>query len=139
MPITLTFDIDDASVKDANDRDRIILNFRRFGWEHIGGSAWRYPALGTQNTSEDWFNHVIPALFYFRSLVEHAGLNVYNFTLDAHSEAGHRGNAVPPLGSPIQNAANIVMYSPNMNDPKREAKLSEDRLKQFIAAAANSL
>lgn len=139
MPITLTFDIDQDSVQDANDRNRIILNFRRFGWEHIGGSAWRYPALGTTNVSEDWFNHVIPALMYFRSLVEHAGLRVYNFTLDAHSEAGHRGNANPPLGTPIQNADHILMYPPNMNDPAREAQLSEERLKRFVSDAAQSL
>jgi len=85
MPITLTFDIENASVTDVNDRSRIIACFQRFGWEHIGGSAWRYPALGTSNVSEDWFNHVIPALAYFRSLVCHANLDVYNFTIDAHS------------------------------------------------------
>ena len=139
MPITLTFDIDDASVNDPNDRNRIILNFRRFGWEHIGGSAWRYPALGTQNVSEDWFNHVIPALMYFRSLVEHAGLTVTVFTIDAHSEAGHRGNAIPVLGTPILDGNAIQMYAPNMNDPVREAALSEARLKQFVSDAAASL
>ena len=139
MPITLTFDIDEASVEDANDRNRIILSFRRFGWEHIGGSAWRYPALGTHNVSEDWFNHVIPALMYFRSLVEHANLRVTTFTIDAHSEAGHRGNAVPALGQPIQAGASLAMYSPLLNDPKREAALSEARLRQFVTDAARSL
>ena len=65
MPVTITFDIEDASVQDVNDRGRIYASFQRFGWENIGGSAWRYPALGSQNISEDWFNHVIPALMYF--------------------------------------------------------------------------
>src|SRR5436189_6282531 len=109
MPITLTFDIDGDSIHDPNDRNRIIACFDRFGWEHVGGSAWRYPALGTANVSEDWMNHVVPALMYFRSLVEHAGLNVYNFTIDAHSEAGHRGGTVPPLGEPIRSGATITM------------------------------
>ncbi len=45
MPVTITFDIEDASVKDVNDRGRIYAAFQRLGWENIGGSAWRYPAL----------------------------------------------------------------------------------------------
>lgn len=136
MPITLTFDIDDTSVTDGNDRTRIIACFKRFGWEHIGGSAWRYPALGTANVSEDWFNHVIPALMYFRSLVTHANLNVYNFTIDAHSEAGHRGSTTPQLGEPIHQAANIAMYP---TAPTYDGALSEQRLRTFLQDAANSL
>lgn len=136
MPITITFDIDDATVSDGNDRNRITASFRRLGWEHIGGSAWRYPALGTANTSEDWFNHVIPALMYFRSIVEHAGINVYNFTIDAHSEAGHRGKASPPLGEPITDSANITMYQTIASN---DSVLSEARLRKFISDAADSL
>lgn len=136
MPITLTFDIDTATVADTNDRNRIIACFERFGWEHIGGSAWRYPALGTQNTSEDWMNHVIPALMYFRSLVVHGGFNVYNFTIDAHSEAGHRGRANPPLGEPIQPTANLRMYPCT---PAYDGLLSEARLRKFVQDAADSL
>lgn len=136
LPITLTFDIDNDSITDGNDRTRIIACFQRFGWEHIGGSAWRYPALGTQNASEDWFNHVIPALMYFRSLVQHGGLDVYNFTIDAHSEAGHRGRASPPVGPPIQAADKIKLYP---TQPAYEAVLSEARLRKFVSAAAESL
>lgn len=132
MPITLTFDIDNNTVRDPNDRNRIIACFTRLGWEHIGGSAWRYPALGTENVSEDWFNHVIPALMYFRSLVEHGEFNVYRFTIDAHSEAGHRGRANPQLGQPIRPASQIVMYP-------ADQVLSEDRLRTFIRDAADSL
>src|SRR5580692_3862224 len=104
MPITLTFDIDSTSVQDNNDRTRIIAAFERFGWEHIGGSAWRYPRLGAQPPSEDWFNHVIPALMYFRCLVEHASLRVTKFAIDAHSEAGHKD---PAIGQPIKAGADI--------------------------------
>jgi hypothetical protein len=136
MPITLTFDIDDASVTDGNDRTRVIACFERFGWEHIGGSAWRYPALGTENVSEDWFNHVIPALMYFRSLVNHANLSVYNFTIDAHSEAGHRGRATPPLGEPIHQPANIAMYP---TSPTYDGALSEQRLRTFLQNTVDSL
>lgn len=136
MPITLTYDFDESTINDTNDRTRIIACFQRFGWEHIGGSAWRYPALGTANISEDWFNHVIPALMYFRSIVEHAGIGVYNFTIDAHSEAGHRGRATPPLGEPITPGANLVLYPANTT---YDATLSEARLRRFVTDAATSL
>src|SRR6266850_2463368 len=111
MPITMTFDIEQASVRDPNDRTRIIVAFKRFGWEHIGGSAWRYPALGTDHPSEDWFNHVIPALMYFRAIVEHSQMQVTQFTIDAHSEAGYRGAAaIHPTGQPILSAQQIALY-----------------------------
>jgi hypothetical protein len=137
MPITLSFDVEQASVQDPNDRMRIELAFRRLGWEHVGGSSWRYPALGTnEHPSEDWFNHVIPALMYFRSIVSHSGMNVTKFTLDAHSEAGFRGN--PAVGQPIQAAGAIAMYVPNLA-PATEAILSEARLRQFFSQAEGSL
>ena len=136
MPITLTFDIEQASIKDGNDRTRIIAAFTRLGWEHIGGSAWRYPALGSQNASEDWFNHVIPALMYFRSLVEHANLDVYNFTIDAHSEAGHRSKHNPVVGQPIKHSASITTYAAIS---EYDAALSDSRLRKFIKDAADSL
>lgn len=132
MPVTLTFDIEQASIADPNDRQRISACFRRLGWEHIGGSAWRYPELDpNKHASEDWFNHVIPALMYFRSLVEHSGMNVTKFTLDAHSAAGFRSEG--DVGSPIQDAGDIVMYDDD------SAALSEARLRQFLEDAADSL
>jgi len=136
MPITITFDIEQASFADTNDRTRLIAAFTRFGWEHIGGSAWRYPVLGTQNNSEDWFNHVVPALMYLRSLVTHANLDMYNFTIDAHSEAGHRGGKIPPVGQSIQAAQNIVMYPAK---PEYDAALSEARLRKFVQDSTDSL
>ena len=139
MPVTLSFDIEQASLRDPNDRMRIELAFRRLGWEHIGGSSWRYPALGTdEHPSEDWFNHVVPALMYFRSIVSHSGMNVTKFTLDAHSEAGFRGTALPPIGQALQPAAAITMYPPNLA-PATEAIHSEARLRQFFSEAENSL
>lgn len=136
MPITITFDIEAASVRDANDRARMFQAFERLGWENIGGSCWRYPRLSNaqQHASEDWFNHVIPALMYFRAIVEHSGMNVTQFTIDAHSEAGYRFGP-PTIGQPISGAQNITMYQSTFADDK----LSERRLRQFISDAANSL
>lgn len=133
MPVTITFDIENASVRDSNDRGRIYAAFQRLGWENIGGSAWRYPALGSENVSEDWFNHIVPALMYFRSMVQHAGMNVTSFTVDAHSEAGFRGKAVPNIGAPISAAADIEMY------PCTYDVLSVERLRRFISDSADSL
>lgn len=136
MPITVTFDIEQASIQDGNDRTRIRAALSRLGWEHIGGSAWRYPALGTENASEVWFNHVIPALMYFRSLVQHANLDVYNLTIDAHSEAGYRGKYDPVIGESIKDAQDIKTYAANQ---QYDAALSDARLRRFIADAAASL
>ena len=131
MPIVVTFDIQGAP---PQERNRIQSFFERLGWQNLGGSSYRYPRLGTQDQPvEDWFNHVIPALAYFRSLVCHANLNVYNFTIDAHSEAGHRGKALPPLGEPIKQAADITLY------PSSETALSEQRLRAFVQACADDL
>ena len=137
MPITLSFDIEDVSVLDPNDRTRIQVAFLRFGWEHLGGSCWRYPRLGAQHVSEDWLNHVIPALMYFRSIVEHSGMNVGRFTIDAHSEAGYRGG-VPPAGAKTADGNSVHLYATNLN-PDQDAKLSERRLRQFVTDAAQSL
>lgn len=130
MPITFTFDVEQATAN-SNDRARVVACFKRLGWEHIGGSAWRYPALGTENVSEDWFNQVVPALMYFRSMACHADWNVSRFTLDAHSEAGYR--AAEGLGAKIEDGEGIKMYETDA------AVLSEARLRQFISDATDSL
>lgn len=136
MPVTLTFDIENASVRDVNDRERIFQAFERLGWENIGGSCWRYPKLSNaqQHASEDWFNHVIPALMYFRALVEHSGMNVTQFTIDAHSEAGYR-QGPPVVGQPIEAGANVTMYP----STHVATALSEQRLRQFISDCAGTL
>jgi hypothetical protein len=117
---------------------RLELAFRRLGWEHIGGSSWRYPSLESDHVSEDWFNHVVPALMYFRSIVEHDDITVTRMTLDAHSEAGFRDAPGGPVGSPLLSSSVIAFYSPRLA-PATEAILSEERLKKFIGDAAASL
>jgi hypothetical protein len=141
MPITFSFDLDNNDINDPNDRTRIQVAFLRFGWEHIGGSSWRYPSLeSSAETLEDWFNHVIPALMYFRSIAEHGQLTVTKFSLDAHSETGYKSTTIGGgiRGSAILTAAAIPMFPPNLTPP-REAILSEERLREFFASAADSL
>jgi hypothetical protein len=130
MPITISFDFDQASIHDANDRARLNACLARLRWEHIGGSSWRYPAYGAHGP-EDWFNHVIPALMYFRALVEHAQIRITRFGIDAQSVTGYRAD--PPYGETIQDADHIAMTDTG------EVMLSEQRLHDFIRAAAEGL
>ncbi|QNP59450.1 hypothetical protein [Paenacidovorax monticola] len=137
MPITFSFDVETNSVKDPNDRTRVQMAFLRLGWEHVGGSSWRYPAIDADHHSEDWFNHVVPALMYFRSMAEHAGWVVTRYSLDAHSAAVFRGGA-PALGAPIKSSAALEMYAPGQKDGQAD-KLSEARLRKFIEDSATAL
>jgi hypothetical protein len=55
MPIVLTFDLITA-LKQDNDHPRLQSMFERFGWQNLGGSAYRYPRLGSKQPVEDWLN-----------------------------------------------------------------------------------
>lgn len=138
MPVVVTFDVDTESTN-SNDRNRVLLAFQRFGWEHIGGSAYRYPKLAAgAHPSEDWFNHVIPALMFFRAVVEKHGVVVSRFTIEAHSSPGS-GDA----GADIAKADAIQMYEPTRTDDGKplsdETKklLSESRLRKWVKAVSD--
>ncbi|SRR6266568_2843503 len=134
MPITITFDIVTRTLRDANDRNRIRQAFQRFGWETIGGTAYRYPPLnvapGNPPPVEDWFNHVIPALMYMRSLVERKRIQLRNFTIDAVSSTGWRGG----VGPHIQPSAEFQMQPITA----RRDVLSEERLRQWLVSTVNA-
>jgi hypothetical protein len=133
MPITVTFDFSQNT--DPNDRTRIRLAFQRLGWETIGGTAYRYPPLHPQGQNqlgaEDWFNHVVPALMYMRSLIERRGIQVSNFTIDAFSSTGARLG----LGPEIQPTQNVAMTLATGADGP---VLSENRLRAWLQAVADA-
>ena len=79
MPITVSYDLHDASV---NHRNYIRSMFERFGWKRLGGSVFRYERLKSQ---EDWLNDVVPSLMFFRSYTLRHGIQVRFFTLDTNS------------------------------------------------------
>jgi hypothetical protein len=88
MPIFFTFDI---SAAPSNERNRIQSMFERLKWQHIGGSAYRYPRLGTTDEDqpvENWFNHVISALMLFRTYIVESGRTLSKYTLDVQTSAG---------------------------------------------------
>lgn len=110
MAVVLTFDLRAAP---PNFHNRIQSAFERLGWENLGGSAYRYPKLGTVDQPvEDWFNHVVPALMVFRSAVLKNNVNVTKFTLDVVSSSGW--SAATAYGNPPRrpNDPNFAWYDP---------------------------
>ena|SRR3990172_3943071 len=88
MPITVTFDLKKARSKDLN---RIRGFFERLGWEHLGNTAYRYPKLHSEHPTEDWFNHVVPALMMLRTFALNApkvGITLAKFSIDVQSTTG---------------------------------------------------
>ncbi|MEW5883849.1 MAG: hypothetical protein AB1725_06470 [Armatimonadota bacterium] len=96
LPIIVTFDIHGA---DPADRNRIQSMFEMFGWQNLGGSSYRYPKLASSPATEDWFNHVIPALMLFRTAVLRRNLQVTKFTIDVQTSTGYEqgGKGTAPL------------------------------------------
>src|SRR5438045_3425134 len=74
--------------------------FERFGWERLGNTAFRYPALGQQPAAEDWLNRVVPALMMLGAYSRFAaqeGRGLVRFTIDAQSMTGF--NTATNVGS----------------------------------------
>src|SRR5208283_1169164 len=73
--------------------------------EHLGNTAYRYPKLHGQHPTEDWFNHVIPALMLLRTFAQYApltGCAVEKFSIDVQSSTGYNpitGVGASPLPS----------------------------------------
>lgn len=127
MPVVLTFDLSDV---EPQLRNRIQSFFERFGWQQLGGSAWRYPRLGAEleHPMEDWFNHVIPALMLFRTHVLNNAITVEKFTLDVQSSTGYTSEGLngEPYGAPIAAAGDITLYPPT------QAGFGEANLRQWL-------
>jgi len=130
MPITVTFDLPGST--NVNDRNRIRVVFERLGWEVMGGTAYRYPRFGSENVSEDWFNHVIPALMYLRALCENRDVAMEKFTIDASASAGLRSGGA---GAEMKSSKNLELYTPSSN----ESVLTEKRLREWLESCATSV
>ena len=115
MPITVTFDLKQPSPSDLN---RIRGFFERLGWEHLGNTAYRYPKLHGQHPTEDWFNHVIPALMLLRAFAQYApstGCSVERFSIDVQSSTGY---------NPLSNVGTLPLPSPQItfSQPSRSGR-----------------
>jgi hypothetical protein len=130
VPITVTFDVQNPTPPELN---RIRGFFERLGWEHLGNTAYRYPKLHGQHPTEDWFNHVIPALMLLRAFARHAaatGRNIHKFSIDVQSSTGF--NPVTNVGTPPLPAGQIT-YSP----PSRSGlSFARQRLETWIDGIA---
>ncbi len=108
MPVLISFDVINAG---ANEHGRIQSLFERLGWENLGGSSYRYPKLGAKQTTEDWFNHVLPALMLFRSYAMKSNtITLTKFTIDVQSSTGYGSKS--NFGTPPQVGKDIKMYKP---------------------------
>jgi hypothetical protein len=108
MPIIVTFDVSGPTPAELN---RIRGFFERLGWEHLGNTAYRYPKLHGQHPTEDWFNHVIPALMLLRAFARHAaesGRNINKFSIDVQSSTGF--NPLTNIGT-LPLPADQIAYS----------------------------
>lgn len=111
MPITVTFDI---SKPDESELNRIRGFFDRLGWEHLGNTAYRYPRLHSEHPTEDWFNHVIPALMLLRTYARHvvdSGRRLDKFSIDVQSSTGY--NPATGVGTLPLHAGDIKFYTPS--------------------------
>ncbi len=111
MPITVTFDVKHPESSELN---RIRGLFERLGWEHLGNTAYRYPKLHGQHPTEDWFNHVIPALMLLRTFARHCeetGRNLLKFSIDVQSSTGF--NPLTDIGQLPVSAATITYSQPS--------------------------
>jgi len=111
MPITVTFDFERP---DGNELNRLRGAFERLGWEHLGNTAYRYPKLHGGHPTEDWFNHVIPALMLLRSFARHvvaSGRSIKKFSIDVQSSTGF--NPTTGVGTLPAPASGVAFSTPS--------------------------
>ena len=83
MPVTMSYDLTGAPIQDRNYLRSML---ERFHWNRLGGSVFRYDGIAHSGTKqEDWLNHIVPALMFFRSYILSKNLKLKFFTVDASS------------------------------------------------------
>ncbi|MCK4873511.1 MAG: hypothetical protein KAS72_12365 [Phycisphaerales bacterium] len=127
MPITATYDVTNL---DQNDRTRIRSAFERFGWEHIGGSTFRYPAFEHAGNFEDWLNCVVPALHFFRSFILSKGITLSAFTLDTHSSSCFKDGVA---GTAPEDGATLPLTTPT------NPQMGEQPLRDWVSATTTGI
>ena len=128
LPVVVTFDLRQPR---PNELNRLRSMFELFGWERLGNTAYRYPALGQQPATEDWFNCVVPALMMLGAFARFAALEgrgIVRFTIDAQSMTGY--NHETQMGTPPQSGADLDLVPPT---PGNHA-FAEQRLRDWIDA-----
>jgi hypothetical protein len=130
LPIIVTFDLSRPLPRELN---RIRGAFERLGWERMGNTASRYPRLGEQPQTEDWFNRVLPALMLLRAYCRFAARDrrgIVRFTIDAQSSTGFSQEEV--IGTPPLPADEIDYSEPS----DAGYDFSQQRLEDWIDGVA---
>lgn len=85
MPVTLSYDLRDVS---DNDRTYVRSMLERFHWRRLGGSVFRYDGVlndADGTLYEDWLNHIVPSLMFFRAFLLSRNITLRFFTIDVSS------------------------------------------------------
>ena len=130
MPVTITYDLSGVA---GNHRTWIRSMLERFGFRRLGGSVFRYE--GQENAagdvSEDWLNHVAPAITLLRSYVLRNNLLLARFTVDAHSVAFvDHSDPAALYGTPVQRGDDLTLIEPT------NPQAGEASLRAFVDACA---
>ncbi len=128
MPVLFSYDFDGA---DGWHLNKFQCMLERLGWERVGGTSYRYPPLSAAPVTEDWFNHVIPALMLFRAHVRTHALHLSKYSLDVQTSTGHDLAAnvgTPPLPA---NPPNTCIPFQNPTNPSH---FGESNLRDWIDA-----
>jgi hypothetical protein len=131
MPVTITYDLRRASTNNTNWLRSML---ERFGFRRLGGTVFRYQGAADADggSTEDWLNHVAPALMLFRSYVAHHNLTLTRFTVDAHSVAFmDLSDPAFPVGAGVQAGAAIALSTPT------NPQSGEATVRDFIDACAD--
>jgi hypothetical protein len=124
MPVTISYDL---VVTDGNHRTYVRSALERFHWKRLGGSVFRYDGVddGHGGRTEDWLNHVVPALMFLRSFLLKKEGSIKFFTLDAHGMATvDLSDAEARYGFGIQDGRALAFAEPT-NDQSREQALRD--------------
>jgi hypothetical protein len=126
MPITMSYDV---TVNNGNQHTYIRSALERFQWKRLGGSVFRYDGVddGHGGKVEDWLNHVVPAIMFFRSYVAKNGIVLKFFTLDAHGTGIlDHSDALARYGYGIQDGQALALIAPT------NVQSSEQALRDFV-------
>lgn len=116
MPITFTFDLK-KSAEDTNAHAYLYSAIERFGWRHVGESAFVY-------TGKDWLNEVIPALMFFRAFVAARQNELTSFTIQSSSFSTE---------SEVHTAEDLALKTPT--NPQCHA----DDLRRFVSDCSKAI
>jgi hypothetical protein len=131
MPLTLTYDIQTA---DTNKQNYVRSALERFGWRRLGGSVFRYGADFLELAEEDWLNHVIPSLMFFRCYLKKNSITLTKFTIDTHGASFFDASDVNSvLGRGIQTGTELDLRTPT--NPQSGVKALKDFVDGCTSAA----